>query len=287
MKIRNTVAVGSLLASAAIGAGLMYALDPARGVRRRAIGRDRVVHLSKVLRKAVRGRAKDIRNRTQGLLHLVARRFIADGVPRESKMADGAVRLESSMETDKLVGNRSQITSDEGRGAVQEATITSLIAICRQSADSYRRAAEILVSRPDLAHFFEEMADHRLLAADAIEKRLIRSGAKPVAAVLTAPPSEGWTSPTHETDPVAVIEICHQSEEQTQDAFQEALRTLPEEWRWELNEYCQHSRSALAKLHAWLQGKEGGAPPNKQRSGIRAANQRILSPDVAPSEEEQ
>jgi Domain of unknown function (DUF2383) len=195
--------------------------------------------------------------------------------------------VNSPPEVDKQTVSGQQIAPNSSNAAVPEATITQLIAICRQSADSYHRAAELLVGRPDLAHFFEEIADNRILAADAIEKRLLESGKKPVAEILTAPPSEGWTRPDSETDADTIIEICHESEERTLQALEEALRTLPEDWHWPLSEYSQHAHSALAKLHAWRQGKEAGAPLKKQRAMVRAADRRRFSPDRPPSEEEE
>jgi uncharacterized protein (TIGR02284 family) len=157
--------------------------------------------------------------------------------------------------------------SDPTRPAVQwkvlmttKGKVTELIAMMRENADSYRRAAQALVGEPDIAHFFEEMADNREMAADAIERKLIDSGKRPNRAILTAPLSEGWGRPaSNETDPLAVIQACHQAEERALKAFEEALHILPEDWRWELNEYSQHIRSALAKMHAWPQHKEAGA----------------------------
>ena len=66
--------------------------------------------------------------------------------------------------------------------------VTHLIAICRENADSFRRAAEILLEEPELAHFFEEVADNRLLAADSLENKLLQMGERPNADILTAAP---------------------------------------------------------------------------------------------------
>lgn len=275
IKIRRTISTRTFLACAAIGAGLMYALDPASGVRRRALARDRITHIFAVLRKTARGKAKDIRNRSRGFLHEIARPFRDK---KERFRRPDVFRAAKELET-------SQPVTDSG--SVVEDTITSLIAICRESGGTYRRAAEILVNRPDLAHFFEEMADHRMLAADALEQRLIRATIRPAAANPAAGPFEGWTRLEHDSEPMDTIEICQEFEERTQKNFEQALRALPEEWRWELNEYSQHSRSALAKLHSWLEGKEGGAPPNRQRRRNRAAAKRLTSPDGAPSQEDE
>ncbi len=54
-----------------IGAGAvaMYFLDPDRGPRRRALVRDKAVELSNDARRAVTGKAADLRNRAQGMFH--------------------------------------------------------------------------------------------------------------------------------------------------------------------------------------------------------------------------
>lgn len=61
-------AVMALMASAGAGAGLMYMLDPDRGARRRALVRDKAVHVARrtstVLAKGVR----DVRHRSRGVL---------------------------------------------------------------------------------------------------------------------------------------------------------------------------------------------------------------------------
>src|SRR5437763_1811711 len=57
----------SMLAGAGLGAGLMYALDPQTGRRRRALARDQAVHLAHEARDAAGVVGRDLRNRAQGL----------------------------------------------------------------------------------------------------------------------------------------------------------------------------------------------------------------------------
>ena len=83
----SSIPISGLLASAALGAGVMYALDPDRGARRRALARDRVVHMSSVSRKAGRSTARDVGNRTKGLLHEVTRLFRDKRVPPDILVA--------------------------------------------------------------------------------------------------------------------------------------------------------------------------------------------------------
>lgn len=60
--MRNT----DFLLGAALGAGLMYILDPERGGRRRALVRDKAVHFGHEIDDNVTGRARDLRNRARG-----------------------------------------------------------------------------------------------------------------------------------------------------------------------------------------------------------------------------
>lgn len=52
----------------AAGAATMYFLDPQQGRRRRALVRDQLVHARHVARDEATGRAKDLRNRAQGVV---------------------------------------------------------------------------------------------------------------------------------------------------------------------------------------------------------------------------
>lgn len=61
------------LLSAAMGAALMYFLDPQNGRRRRALLRDQVVHLERLAREASRVTARDIAGRAAGLVAHVNR----------------------------------------------------------------------------------------------------------------------------------------------------------------------------------------------------------------------
>lgn len=56
------------IAALAAGAAAMYLLDPDHGRRRRALLRDRTVHLARRTGDALEATARDVRNRTQGLV---------------------------------------------------------------------------------------------------------------------------------------------------------------------------------------------------------------------------
>src|SRR5215207_7542595 len=57
-----------LLAGAVIGAALAYLFDPDRGAARRAILRDQVTSLLRSAGRDLNARARDVRNRSQGVL---------------------------------------------------------------------------------------------------------------------------------------------------------------------------------------------------------------------------
>lgn len=138
-----------------------------------------------------------------------------------------------------------------------EETISVLVAHCRAGEDGYRRASEKMFIEAELSHFFEEQADTRARAAQALEDRLQAGGGKLIPRHIIAPPSEGWSWPAAEDEtPEAVIASCHRGEERAVRAYEEALRTVPEDLRWPINEQYQSMRSALAKLHSWLSGRE-------------------------------
>lgn len=67
-----------LLAGAALGAGLMYVLDPAAGRRRRALMRDKAVHAGHVTRDAMRGTVITTRNRARGVIASTRAAFCKD-----------------------------------------------------------------------------------------------------------------------------------------------------------------------------------------------------------------
>jgi hypothetical protein len=68
----------ALLGGIGAGIALMYFLDPEQGNRRRALLRDQLTKWTRVGRETATGKAKDIRNRTVGVMH-EARKAV--GVP--------------------------------------------------------------------------------------------------------------------------------------------------------------------------------------------------------------
>jgi hypothetical protein len=75
----------TLLAGLASGLAAMFFLDPQHGPRRRALARDKILAWSNDVTRVVRDRAKDLSNRTVGVMH-EARSSLGDAT--ESMAAD-------------------------------------------------------------------------------------------------------------------------------------------------------------------------------------------------------
>ena len=71
---------GEFLAGVVVGAGLMYLLDPQGGARRRALITDKAGHLGSEAGERMGGRARDLRNRSRGLLAEARGRMRSDDV---------------------------------------------------------------------------------------------------------------------------------------------------------------------------------------------------------------
>lgn len=76
MRVSKLQLIGGLAA----GAAAMYLLDPARGRRRRALIRDKAVKMEHKLVDKGAGKAKDLANRSKGV---VSRRRRRDGDPSD------------------------------------------------------------------------------------------------------------------------------------------------------------------------------------------------------------
>lgn len=75
---------GMLLVGVGLGAALMYLLDPERGRRRRALLRDKLVSASNKTADVASKTARDLRNRTQGLIAETGSALGVTGRGRES-----------------------------------------------------------------------------------------------------------------------------------------------------------------------------------------------------------
>jgi hypothetical protein len=87
--------MGLGLGGAAVGAALVYWLDPQRGARRRAEARQRAVHAAKAASDAVEVSSRDLANRSRGL---VAR--------LRGRLADIGARIRGEVEDDSILAAR-------------------------------------------------------------------------------------------------------------------------------------------------------------------------------------
>lgn len=71
---------GEFIAGALLGAGLMYLLDPQGGGRRRALITDKAAHARARAGERIGGSAKDVRNRSRGMLAEARSRLRPDEV---------------------------------------------------------------------------------------------------------------------------------------------------------------------------------------------------------------
>lgn len=84
---------GFLVGGAALGAALMYLLDPTGGRRRRALLRDQAMHLAHEAGDAAGMTARDVRNRGQGMLAETRDMFRKDGTSHSTNGNTGRMNL--------------------------------------------------------------------------------------------------------------------------------------------------------------------------------------------------
>lgn len=82
----------SLVASG-IGAGVMYLLDPDRGRRRRALVRDKLVHLETITEDAIGVVSRDLQHRAQGAVSLLTQPLRGEAVGEEKLVPRVRARL--------------------------------------------------------------------------------------------------------------------------------------------------------------------------------------------------
>ncbi len=97
----------SFLAGAAIGAGLMFLLDPDRGTRRRALARDRILSAGRHAGDDLGARARHLRNRARGLV------------------ADARSRMQADAEDDDALAER--VRAELGRVVTQPGGVVVMV----------------------------------------------------------------------------------------------------------------------------------------------------------------
>jgi hypothetical protein len=102
----------SFLAGAAIGAGLMFLLDPDRGHRRRALARDQVLSASRRAGDDLGAKARHLGNRARGLVASARARFQAEQVD------DGIVEERVRAELGRVVSHPGPVAVQVEHGVV-------------------------------------------------------------------------------------------------------------------------------------------------------------------------
>lgn len=132
-----------LLVGMAIGAGLMYAFDPERGRRRRAVVKDKVAHGRaelRDLRQAADSRVRNARNRVEGaMMEAQARRFETE--PPEDSVLEARIRSEIG----RVVSNPGTIdvTAQDGRVSLGGPVLAHEVDELRSRVRSVRGVAEV------------------------------------------------------------------------------------------------------------------------------------------------
>jgi len=104
-------ALGGLLAGAAIGAGIMYLLDPDGGRRRRALLRDQIVTAAHKTSDAVDATSRDVTNRARGVVAELRGRL------RRERVSDEVLRERVRARIGSVVGHAGSLDThvDDGR----------------------------------------------------------------------------------------------------------------------------------------------------------------------------
>lgn len=102
---------GEFLIGALVGAGIMYLLDPQGGSRRRALIADRATHVRARAGGGLEGRARDLQNRSRGII------AGARGRLRQEDVSDEVLEARVRSELGHAVDYASSLTvvAQEGR----------------------------------------------------------------------------------------------------------------------------------------------------------------------------
>jgi BON domain len=124
----------AFVTGAALGAGVMYVLDPARGRRRRALARDKIVRLVRKGNDAVGGRVRDAGNRAAGVVAETRARFRRERTPDEQIAARVREKLGHYCSHPRAV----QVSVSDGRVTVTGAILSAEVAPLMVAVDAVR-----------------------------------------------------------------------------------------------------------------------------------------------------
>jgi len=124
----------AFVTGAALGAGLMYALDPDRGRRRRALARDKIVHLVRKGDTGIGARARDVGNRAAGVVAEARARFPRERTPDEQLAARVREKLGHYCSHPRAV----QVSVSDGRVMLTGAILSAEVAPLMVAVDGVR-----------------------------------------------------------------------------------------------------------------------------------------------------
>jgi hypothetical protein len=100
-----------MIGSAALGAGLMYLFDPRQGHRRRALARDKAVHLLRTSGRAIDVTSRDASHRAYGVVS-AARSYFRPGRPGDEVLV---ARVRSQLGRVSSHPRAIEVTAHDGR----------------------------------------------------------------------------------------------------------------------------------------------------------------------------
>jgi len=124
----------AFVAGATLGAGFMYVLDPERGRRRRALGRDKIVRLVRKGNDAIGARARDAGNRAAGFVAETRGRFRRDRTPDEQLSARVREKLGHYCSHPRAV----EVSVSDGRVTLTGSILSAEIAPLLVAVDAVR-----------------------------------------------------------------------------------------------------------------------------------------------------
>ncbi|HEV3469850.1 MAG TPA: BON domain-containing protein [Pyrinomonadaceae bacterium] len=128
-----------LLGGAALGAGVMYMLDPDRGNRRRALCRDQLVSAGNRTSMYAGKLSRDLRNRAQGLVAETRARLRHDEVPDEVLVS----RVKAELGRHAVHHRALEITADGGRVTVRGPALAGEVDELLRAVSSVRGVAGV------------------------------------------------------------------------------------------------------------------------------------------------
>jgi hypothetical protein len=181
-----------IIGGAAVGAGVLYLVDPNAGKRRRAILRDGIIHLRKVLTRSASIASRDTSNRMKGIVE-EARKLVNREEVDDAKLLDrvrAAVGRASSHPNVEVIVSDGWITllgpvvDHEERGVLRAAKSVRGVQGLTNRMKAYRRLQTEETEHSQPGHWFDVMHAHglRRRAFWSVDSgRLPRSEVSPLA----------------------------------------------------------------------------------------------------------